>query len=204
MKKILGLLFTICIICSCKSNSRPPTNSESASLPEDSLVQKYENEFFSIMYPQNWTSVWTDNNPDDERIKFIIDSLGIKGGTLELWSPDYRTGVKLVKSISAWLNPNGNPKQWCEMSALARQIEDNCIGMSEITDSIIIEGYPAAEIAFAYYNGQDTTIQSQYAIIPKTSELYYANIMHIKGDEEGYRIGWKMLQTLHFKVDIER
>jgi len=91
MKKIFILLFSICIISLFILNNKKTARVE--QLPEDSLVQKYENEYFSIMHPQNWTTEWTDND-SDESIKSILDSLGVKGGTLELWSPDNRIGVK--------------------------------------------------------------------------------------------------------------
>jgi hypothetical protein len=198
--KSIFLLLSICILCSCHSGNKNAGKKKSANLPKDSLVQKYENEYFSIMCPQGWTSEWEDYVPETEDVARVFDSLGVKGGSVELWSPDKRMGVKLVKSVAAWLNPYGDPKQWCELSAYGRQQEEECVGMSEITDSIIIEGYPAAEITFAYHYGQDTCMQTQYAIVPKVNELYYANLKYIKGDEEAYYVGWKMLHTLHLKV----
>lgn len=199
LRCFLILLLSTVLICSCNSNKKPAVKAD--PILADSLVQKYENEYFSIMCPKNWTSDWEEYVPESEDISRVLDSLKVKGGAVELWSPNNRVGVRLVKSISAWLNPNGSPRQWCELSAMARQSEEECIGMSEITDSIIIEGYPAAEITFAYFNGQDTLLQRQYAIVPNTNELYYANIKYIKGDEEAYYIGWKMLHTLHLKVE---
>lgn len=194
-------LFVTLIVCSCNSQNKATTKWE--SMPADSLVQKYENEFFSIMCPQKWTADWEEYVPESEDIARVLDSLEIKGGTVELWSPDQRLGVRLVKSVSAWLNPYGDSKQWCELSIMGRESEEGeneYLGSSEITDSIIIEGYPAAEVSFAYYNGTDTLMQRQYAIVPKPYQLYYANIKYVRGDEEAYYIGWKMLHTLHLKV----
>lgn len=197
MKGVVVLL-AICFCCACTPKSKHVKNEE--PLPLDSLVQKYENEFFSIMCPQGWTAEWEDYLPDNENMARIIDSLNIKGGAVELWAPDGRMSVRLVKSIAAWLNPYGSPKQWCELSMLNKQADDDCIGMSEITDSIIIDNCPASKVTFVYYNGADTLVQSQYAIVPKYQELYYANIKYIKGDEEAHYIGWKMLHTLQLKV----
>jgi len=198
----LALLAIVCLGSSCTHKQKSAKTSE--PIPADSLVQKYENEFFSIMCPQNWTADWEEYIPESEDIARVLDSLEIKGGAVELWSPDQRFGVRLVKSVSAWVNPYGDPKQWCELSVMGRESEESekeYLGSSEITDSIIIEGYPAAEVAFAYYNGTDTLMQRQYAIVPKPYQLYYANIKYVKGDEEAYYIGWKMLHTLHLKVE---
>lgn len=129
-----------------------------------------------------------------------MDSLKVKGFAVVLWSTDGRVGVKLVKSVLGWLNPGSTPRQWCELAAMAGRSEDECVGMSLITDSLIIDGYPAAEITLAYLAGPNTFMQSQYAIVPKGRELYYANIRYAKGDEYANYIGWKMLHTLHLKV----
>lgn len=165
------------------------------------LSEKYENEYFSIMCPKGWTSEWEEYVPETENIAHVLNEKGIKGGAAELWSPDHRFGIRLVKSVSAWLNPNGSPRQWLELSILGRQAEGEYIGMSEITDSIVIDGYGASEITFAsLMEGNDTLMVGQYAIVPKPYELYYANIKYIKGDEEAYLTLWKMLHTLHLKV----
>lgn len=91
--------------------SKDNTNTTSTSIPEDSLIQKYENEFFSIMYPQNWTTEWKDYDAEDERLLFVLDSLSVKGGSVELLSPDRNTSVKITKSVYAWIIPHGTPGQ---------------------------------------------------------------------------------------------
>jgi len=200
MRKFVLLLLIVLPLVGC-NNQKGSQNEGEKSLPKDSLVQKYENEYFSIMCPQGWTSEWEEYQPETEEIAHILNEKGIKGGAVELWSPDRRFGIKLVKSVSAWLNPYGSPRQWLELSILGRQTEGECIGMSEITDSIVIDGYDASEITFAsIMEGYDTLMVGQYAIVPKPHELYYANIKYIKGDEEAYMTLWKMLHTLHLKV----
>lgn len=204
IRKPIYLLVFWAIVCfgsSCNHKQKSANTTE--PIPADSLVQKYNNEFFSIMCPQNWTADWEEYVLESEDVARVLDSLGITGGAVELWAPDRGLGVRLVKSVSAWLNPYGDPKQWCELSIMGRESEENeyeYLGYSDITDSIIIEGYPAAEVSFVYYNGTDTLIQQQYAIVPKPYQLYYANIKYVKGDVEAYYIGWKMLHTLHLKV----
>lgn len=200
MRRISLLFFVFLIFMGCTNRTSSQSNSHK-DFPKDTLVQKYENEFFSIMCPQGWTSEWEEYVPETEDIARVLKEKGIRGGATELWSPDRRFGIRLVKSVSAWLNPYGNPRQWLELSILGRQAEGDCIGMSEITDSILIEGYNASEITFAsIMDGKDTLMVGQYAIVPKPNELYYANIKYIKGDEEAYHILWKMLHTLHLKV----
>lgn len=196
---ILFLLASLCVL-GCSNRKAKQAETEKV-LPKDSLVQKYENEYFSIMCPQGWKSEWEEYVPETEDIARVLKEKGLKGGAAELYSPDNRLGIRLVKSVAAWLNPNGSPRQWLEMSALGRQAEGNIIGMSEITDSILIDGYDASEITFATLaNINDTLMVDQYAIVPSKNELYYASIKYFKGDEEAYYILWKMLHTLHLKV----
>lgn len=201
MRGISLLLLVTLILMSCANRKGSQSNFHK-DFPMDTLVQKFENEFFSIMCPQGWTSEWEEYVPETEDIARILKEKGIRGGATELWSPDRRYGIRIVKSVSAWLSPNSSPRQWLEFSILGRQAEGGFIGMSEITDSILIEGYDASEITFASIkNGKDTLMVGQYAIVPKPGELYYANIEYIKGDEEAYHILWKMLNTLHLRVN---
>jgi|GEM_PF-3242021 len=198
MKKISLLLCCVCMLCACTLNNNG--TAANGTIPEDSLVQKYENDYFSVMYPQNWTAQWKDNDPGSVEVANLLDSLGKKGGSVELWSPDKRLGVRLVKSSYAWVYPEGTPKDWCELSSVQRMNEENCIGMSDVTDSLTIAGYPAAGIDFACVNGADTTVQTLFAIVPKPEELYYATIMFPIDDEKAFDLGLKMLQTLQLKV----
>ncbi len=192
------LLFTLVLICSCKSN--PKTSAEKGFIPADSLTEKYEDEYFSIRHPKNWIFHWEAYVPESKSVARALKSKKLKSGAAELWSPDGRVRVRLVKSVLAWLNPSSTPRQWCELSAMAGRSDDECVGISQIKDSILIAGYPAAEITLAYSAGTDTLLQRQYAIVPKARELYYANIRYAKGDDYAYSIGSKMLHTLHLKV----
>jgi len=199
MRRIVLFLLIVLPLVGC-NNQKVSQNEGEKSLPKDSLVQKYENEYFSIMCPQGWTSEWEEYQPETEEIARVLNEKGIKGGAVELWSPDTRFGIRLVKSVSAWPNPYGSPRQWLELSIYARQAEGDCIGWSEITDSIRIDGYNASEVTFASMLENDTLIVSQYAIVPKPQELYYVNIKYIQGDEAAHQTLWKMLHTLHLKV----
>jgi len=152
------------------------------------------------MHPRGWAAEWEQYVPDTPDLARVMEEKDMHGGTVELFPADQRCGVSIVKSVSAWLNPNGTPRQWCEQSQYSRQAESECIGMSDIADSLMIDGCPAARVSFAYLFGLDTLIMEQYAIVPGFSNLYYANIKYPKGDIEAYDIGWRMLHSLSLKT----
>jgi len=199
MRRIVPFLLIVLFFVGCK-NQKGSQAEQDESLAKDSLVQKYENEYFSIMCPRGWTSEWEEYKPETEKIASVLKEKGIKGGAVELWAPDARMGIRLVKSVIAWISPDASPRRWLQLSMIERQDEEDCIGMSDITDSMQIDGYDASEITFTTLDEGDTLMVAQWAVVPKPNELYFVCLKYSNGDNEAIQTLLNMLHTLHLKV----
>jgi len=175
---------------------------DAADIPTPPLSVKYENEYFSLRHPKGWTAVWEDYDPEAEVMVELMNGAGLRGGSVKVTSPDGRCMVKIVKSTAAQLLPlDITPRVWCGFSQLGREMEDECVGSTDIVDSLAVDGFPAAMVGFVYVYGRDTVIMEQHAIVPARSDLYYANVEYPKDDLEARQTGREILGTLHIKTE---
>lgn len=150
----------------------------STAQSEDLHMQKYENEYFSIMHPKGWSVEWEEHVP-------------FKGGNVDLSTPDGLLGMRL--SISEGTGVNTDPRSWLEFWAseweakwaadFFEQVEDRrYVGVTEIIDSLRIDGHNTAKQTLVNKVGNNTVLVEQYFIAPNPNELCIAYIIFYKAN----------------------
>lgn len=71
--------------------------------------------------------------------------------------------------------------------------------ISDVTDSISIDGNQACNYWSAYSYEGDTIIQDQYIVIKDKYDLYYINGVYDYDDNESPRLFQKILSTIKLK-----
>lgn len=197
MRKLLYLVILVVIgLTACVGNTKSK-NKNIKSIPVDSLVQAYDDDLFSLLLPQGWTYV-TDT-VETTGIKHIVDSLGIISGIVEFYSSTQSFKIRLVKSASRWMAPNHPSHDWAELAQMNASMDSACIYLSEITDSIKIDGHNACCHWMAFDIDGDTIIQDQYVVMKGKYELYYINGIYNNGDNESSNLFHKILPTIRLK-----
>lgn len=132
-------------------------------------------------------------------VTHIVDSLGIKSGIVELYPPTHSFKIRFVKSASRWIAPDNPSYDWAELAQMNASADSICIYLSEITDSLIIDGHDACCHWMAFDLGGDTIIQDQYVVIKDKYDLYYINGIYNYGDEESSNLFHMILTTIKLK-----
>lgn len=197
MRKLLYLV-TIAVIglTACVGNTKS-TKQNKMSMPVDSLVQAYEDDLFSLLLPQGWTHI--ADTVETTGVTHIVDSLGIISGIIEFYPPDQSFKIRLVKSASRWLAPNNPSRDWAELAQMNASADSRCIYLSEITDSIKVDGHNACCHWMAFDLDGDTIIQDQYVVMKDKFDLYYINGIYDYRDEESSNLFHKILSTIKLK-----
>ena len=197
MRKLLYILMLAVIgLTACVSNTKS-TEQNKKSIPVDSLVQAYDDDLFSLLLPQGWT--FETDTVETTGVKHIVDSLGIISGIVEFYPPNHSFKIRLVKSAMRWMAPNNPSYDWAELAQMNASRDSICIYLSEITDSIKIDGHDACCHWMAFDLDGDTIIQDQYVVIKDKYDLYYINGIYDYGDNKSSNLFQKILSTIKLK-----
>lgn len=197
MKKLLYLGFVIAVgLVGCSNKAKSTANGKNI-LPADSLVMAYDDDAFSLLLPQRWT-VETDT-VETWAIKHVVDSLGIKSGVVEFYSPTNPFKIRIVKSAMRWASPESPVTEWAGLSQFNANNDSTCIYISDVADSISIDGNDACRYWAAFDSKGDTIIQDQYIVLKNKYDLYYISGVYDYGDEVSPILFSKILSTLKLK-----
>lgn len=197
MKKLLFLAFVFAIGsvgCADKANSSSKSRN---ILPADSLVRAYDDDMLSLLLPQRWT-VETDT-VETWAIRHVVDSLGIKSGIVELYSPNSSFKIRIVKSAMRWSAPDSPATDWAGLSQYNANNDPSCIYISDVTDSISIDGKDACNYLAAFDSEGDTIVQDQFIVLKNKYDLYYINGIYDYGDNVSPELFRKILSTIKLK-----
>lgn len=95
--------------------------------------------------------------------------------------------------------PNNSVKDWAELAQMNASRDSTCIFLSEITDSIKIDGQNACCHWMAFDFDGDTIIQDQYVVLKNKYDLYYINGVYDYGDNVSPSVFHKILSTIKLK-----
>ena len=197
MRKLLYLsLSLIVILTACGGKSKSASTKRSV-LPPDSLVVPYEDEMYSLLLPQGWT--WETDTVETWAMKHIVDSLKITSGVVEFFPPDGSFKIRFVKGATRWLYPNNPLSDIVSMSRYRASVDSACIYISDVTDSLSVDGSEACGVWSAYDFEGDTIIQDQLVVIKDKYDLYYLNGVYDYGDDKSARLFHKILSTVKLK-----
>lgn len=197
MKKLLYLAIAFFIgMMGCTDKTKPVQRSTKV-ISSDSLMEAYDDDILSLLLPQGWT--YESDTCETWGIKHIVDSLGIKSGIVEFYPPTSSFKIRIVKSAMRWAAPNNPASDWAELSQFNANNDSSCLYISEITDSISIDGNDACKYraTFDYYG--DTIVQDQYIIIKNKYDLYYINGVYNYRDKASSKLFHKILSTIKLK-----
>lgn len=167
------------------------------TFPPDSLVVPYDDDKFSLLLPKGW--MWETDTCETWQIKRIVDSLNITSGIVEFYPPDNSFKIRLVKGATRWLAPNNPVVDFAGLSQMRADADSTCIFISDVTDSIKIDGNEACSFWAAYDYDGDTIIQDQYIVLKDKYDLYYLNGVFDYGDDKSSKLFHKILSTIKLK-----
>lgn len=197
MRKLLYLAITFAFgMIGCADKTKPIQKGNNV-IPSDSLMVAYDDEMFSLLLPKGWTH--ESDTCETWGIKHIVDSLGIKSGIIEFYSPRRFFKIRVVKSAMRWAAPNSPVSDWGELSQSNASADSTCIYISDITDSISIDGKYACNYWAAFDLDGDTIVQDQYIVIQNKYDLYYINGIYNYGDQKSSELFYKVLSTIKLK-----
>lgn len=177
---------------------KPNTNATSSEeFPKDSLIAPYDDEMFSLLLPQGWT--WETDTCETWLLKNMLDSLKITTGVVELFPSDYSFKLRLVKGVTRLLAPNNPVEDWTAMILMRASADTTCIYISEVIDSLQVDGHDACNVWTAYDLDGDTIIQDQYVVIKDKYDLYYLSGVFDYNDDESAKLWDKILSTIKLK-----
>lgn len=197
MKKLIYLIGLLMISLSACDGNPKSMKSLNHNFPKDTLVMPYDDEYFSVLLPQGWT--WETDTCETWQIKHIVDSLKITSEIAEFFPPDNSFKIRLVKGATRWLAPNNPVTDWASMILMRADADSTCIFISEIRDSLHIDGHEACNVWTAYDLDGDTIIQDQYVVIKDKYDLYYLSGVFDYGDDKSSRLWNKILSTIKLK-----
>lgn len=183
-------------LTACVGNTKS-TNQIQKVFPVDSLVQAYDDDMFSLRLPQGWTHEIDTFVPT--YVNDMIDSLGSGSGIVEFYPPNRSFKIRLVKSASRWAAPTNPSHDWAEFAQMNAEANPTCFYLSEITDSVKIDGHDACCHWMAFDLGGDTIVQYQYVVLKGKYDLYYVNGVYTYRDDESYNLFHKIISTLKLK-----
>lgn len=182
----IGLVLSGVIIAGIVSCSKPTTGD---SPKGDPFPVAYENELFSINYPEGW----------------VCDSSGWKG-------------LDSLQNVVDIYDPNGNvvwfhfvktfmPFKWKnideakEMAKTARAISGDDTELIHEIDSVEVGGYPTSILYFANYVDNDTIIQKQFVTYLQNSHIvvYFNENFDVHDWEQAQEIGDLIIGTIKLK-----
>ncbi|MDE6842242.1 MAG: hypothetical protein K2J24_01810 [Muribaculaceae bacterium] len=197
MKKLLYWSIAFVIgITGCADKTKSVQKSKKI-LPADSLVMVYSDDLFSLLLPQGWK--YETDTCETWPIRHIVDSLKITSGVVEFYPPDDSFKIRLVKGATRWIAPDYPVTNWAALSQMRANTDSTCIYISDVTDSISIDGNQACNYWSAYSYEGDTIIQDQYIVIKDKYDLYYINGVYDYDDNESPRLFQKILSTIKLK-----
>lgn len=191
MNKIVALIIGASLLCSC-GHKQKPTNKES----DDLSLLKYENEFFTMMYPGDWEYEEEVNNACD-----TIPGLS-KGIGVELYSTNPEWPMQIVRvQKSAMPYQNLSPEELRDLSISLKQ-EDNRYLM--IVDECVMDNfkfgeYPAASVGFLVETERGDTIIHKQIVVKVDDDVYYLHNSFDWNELDIQEVGDAILSTVRFK-----
>lgn len=190
MNKVLLFILTIAL-CSCSGSS------EKKGVPLGTPKERlYENDFFSIKYPYNWTY--------DEEVNNISDSISAmsKGIRCTLYNPNSEVYSTISVQKSAMFECFKTPEEWRNLSIELKQFDDHYIGTVEsyMLDSLTFGPYPASMAGFVVATDEGDTLIHKQMVIMDGKDLYYLNnIFDWNDDGTLEKRGDSILTTMRLK-----
>lgn len=197
MRNLLYLAIALIIGVTACVQSPKSTKSIQNNIPSDSLVIAYDGDVFSLLLPQRWT--YETDTVETWGIKHIIDSLNIASGIIEFYPPEHSFKIRIVKSAMRWMMPNNPVTDWAALAQSNASRDSACIYISDVIDSIKVDGHDACSYWMAFDLDGDTVIQDQYVAIKGKYDLYYINGVYDYGDKEAEALFHKVLSTIKLK-----
>lgn len=200
---ITTILLTLLVSCSFKSKTESsPRNQSDTDLPE-----VYQNDFFSIRYPETYLA---DANFNGET--YTLDELNEMGEEAMNKLEMNEVSIMPKHHNSYWVSPEvyivlsrhkvDLPlRMFMDLSIekhnYANEEDMECLGYSDV-DSISFAGHPALETNFYYLaeNG-DTLVQNQKIVMKPDFSLYYINIKY--NSRTSPETGKKIVSSFQFK-----
>lgn len=177
--------------------STQSTNSTQNNIPSDSLVLAYYGAYASLLLPEGWTVEQDTIEADD--VYHIADSLGVTTGVVEFYPPEHSFKIRIAKSPLRCIMPNTTVYEWTEMAQFSASGDSNLIHISDITDSLSVDGHDACAYGMEFDVNGDTIYQDQFVVTKGNYGLYYINGIYHAGDKEAQRLIYKILSTIKLK-----
>ena len=208
MKKItLLLLGSIILSIACAKGKQSGISTRSSQVVE--LTNQYQNEYFTIKYPNGYK---VDANFNCKPVN--MDELAIMEADSIAAMPMNELNIIPTNDNAEWSLPevyivlsrhklDFPIRMFMDLSIYSKTQPDTdnmpLIGYSDV-DSICFSGYPALEIEFAYKseNG-DTLVQHQIIVQKSDFSLYYLNNKYNPSHRGSYELGERILSSFNFK-----
>ncbi len=192
MKNCLVFLFLGIFLYACS----PSKKTEEENKRPNSEMIKYNNEFFSLMYPSNWEFDEEVNNMNDT---IPAMSKGIRS-TFYSNNP-YSPWHTVMVQKSAMFECFKTPEEWRDASIQFKQFDNQYIGTvdSYMLDSLKFGPYPAAMAGFVVALESGDTLIHKQMVIMVDKDLYYLNNTFDWHDDGSLELlGDSILSTIRF------
>ncbi len=206
-KSSILVLITLTII-GCMSKGGQTTKSKgeqtTKAIEENPLPSKYENESFSLCYPQNWIyndTGWGGRDSMQNEVDFYPAPFpGQKWKDMEVpcW----------IHCVKAFLNIQWKTaKEAADVSKTFHALgnEPGFLGIYDEKDSLTVGGFPAYLIVYMIEQDNDTIVQKQFVtLLPSTHKVFYFNSnFSVKHWDDGQKLGDDIISTIKFKPDAD-
>ncbi len=193
-KQIVFLFAIALLVLSCSNNKHKVKTTGTKNT--EATTKKYENEYFSVSYPNDWIC-------DVEEID-MTDSIPFmrKGIRATLCNSNpYAPWHLVMIQKSAMFDAMQTPEEWRDLSVQLKQFEDDYIGIAEayMIDSISFGNYPAAMAGLVAFNEYgDTIIHKQLVVMIEKQVYYLNNSFPLRNSDEIQKKGDRILSSVRF------
>lgn len=191
MKKYLVFLLLGMFLHACS-----PSKKTEGNIQHNTEMIKYNNEFFSLMYPSNWEFEEEVNNMNDTipAMSKGIRSTFYSNNPYSLWHT-------VMVQKSAMFECFKTPEEWRDASIQFKQFDDQYIGTvdSYMLDSLKFGPYPAAMAGFVVALESGDTLIHKQMVVMVDKDLYYLNNTFDWHDDGSLELlGDSILSTVRF------
>jgi hypothetical protein len=164
---------------------------------EVQTARVYENEFFSLKYPNHWTYEEEINNMND-----TVPAL-TKGVRVTFYDPsESAPWLTVAVQKSAMPDIYGSAEKWRDFSNATKSFDPHyLVVIDELQkDSLSFKGYPAAMTGYIVDAEQgDTVIHKQILVLVDDEVFYINNTFDWNDDGTLEHLGDSLISTVSFK-----